>query len=194
MFKAFDRYQALASNRQLVVLALTGLALNLWASGLLNAAYSASKFPVPYWTAQLSFDHEKIKDWYAFLIANRTLDQYVYTQLVDFLFIGSVLILHTSALLAVSRACSEGSKARKYMVLAAALSTIAPLADAVENAISFVMLSDPARFPAMLAIGYSSMAALKFAMFTFAYAALPAGLLAALYLRFVRLRGRASEA
>ncbi len=194
MFHAFDRYQALISTRQLVLVALAGLALNLWAADLLDAAYAASRFPVPYWTAQLSFDHEKVKEWYAFLVANGTLGQYVYTQVVDFLFIASVLLLHTSALLVVSRVCSEGSKARKYMVVAAALSAIAPLADAVENAISFVMLSDPAGFPAMLAIAYSSTAALKFAVFTFAYAALPAGLLAALYLWFVRRRHRAHEA
>ena len=194
MFKAFDRYQALVSTRQLVVMTLAGLALNLWASDLLSAAYAASRFPVPYWTAQLSFDHEKLKEWYAFLMANGTMGQYVHTQVVDFFFIASVFLLHTSALLAVSRAFSEGSKGRKFMVVAAALSTIAPLADALENMISFVMLSNPSNFPSIVAIAYSSVAALKFAMFTLAYLALPTGLTAAAYLRFISPRRLASAA
>lgn len=188
MFKVFDRFQALVSTRQLVMLTLAGLVLNLWASELLNTAYAASRFPVPYWTAQLSFDHEKLKQWYAFLMAHDTIGQYVYTQIVDFAFIASVFVLHTSALLAVSRAFPAGSKARQLMVVAAALSAIAPLADALENMISFVMLSNPAHFPSILAIAYSSMAALKFAMFTLAYLALPTGLIAAACLRFVSPR------
>lgn len=195
MFKTFFQAQSRVSTRQLMVLAVLGLALNLWATDLLNAAYAASRFPVPYGEAQLSFDHVKIKQWYAFLTAHGTLSQYLYTQRLDFVFIATVLVLHTSALLAVSRAFAAGSRGRRWMVAAGLSSAIAPLADALENAVSFVMLARPADFVPELALAYSALAAIKFAVLTFAYVALPAGLLVALALRWAPQRhGRTSAA
>lgn len=181
MIKTFSRLQSKMSGIQLSVITLLALMFNLWATQILNAAYAASGFPVAYWKAQLSFDHEKLKGWYGLLQSNQTLDLYVHTQLIDFSFIASVLILHTAALLALSRALPAPSKVRHALVWAALLSTIAPLADAIENGISFMMLSNPTGFEPFLATAYSSVAAVKFGMFAFAYAAAVIGLLAALY-------------
>lgn len=62
------------------------------------------------------------------------------------------------------------------MVWAALLSTMAPLADTLENLVSYFMLSEPVDFPDHLAWVYSGFAALKFGAFTFAYVAAIGGL------------------
>jgi hypothetical protein len=167
---------------------------NLWATDLLNVAYATSGFPVPYWEAQLSFDHLALKGWYGFLQGNNAIDLYLYTQYVDFVFIASVLVLHTSVLVVVSRTLPASSKSRQLMLWAALLSAIAPLADAIENGISFIMLANPTSFEPILALAYSSSAAIKFAMFSFAYAAAAGGLLLSVYFRATRAKLGASAA
>jgi hypothetical protein len=194
MIKTFSRLQSKLTGLQLTVITLVALIGNFWATRLLDTAYAASRFPVPYWQAQLSFDHFKLKGWYDFLIKNETLDLYIHTQFIDFIFIVSVLILHTAALLALSRAVPAPSTARRAFIWAALLSAIAPLADAVENGISFIMLANPAGFEPLLAIAYSTVAAIKFGMFTFAYLAAAGGVVAALYYLSTRAKSEASQA
>jgi hypothetical protein len=80
------------------------------------------------------------------------------------------------------------------LIWAALISAIAPLADAVENGISFIMLANPTGFEPLLAIAYSCVAAVKFGMFTFAYLAAVSGLVAALYYRATRTRTEAGKA
>lgn len=194
MIKTFSRLQSKLTGVQLTAITLVALIGNVWATKLLDAAYAASKFPVPYWQAQLSFDHLKLKGWYEFLIKNQTLDLYIHTQLVDFIFIASVLILHMTALLALSRAVPAPSNARCALIWAALISAIAPLADAVENGISFIMLANPAGFEPLLAIAYSTLAAIKFGMFTFAYLAAAGGVVAALYYLATRVKSKSINA
>jgi hypothetical protein len=194
MIKTFTRLQSKLTGVQLTVITLVALIGNVWATKLLDAAYAASKFPVPYWQAQLSFDHFKLKGWYGFLIKNETLGLYIHTQFIDFIFIASVLVLHMAALLALSRAVPAPSTARRALIWAALLSAIAPLADAVENGISFIMLANPAGFEPLLAIAYSTVAAIKFGMFTFAYLAAAAGVVTALYDLATRVKPKASQA
>jgi hypothetical protein len=182
MFKAFFRVQARFSTVQWALIALTAFLFNLVATRELNAAYAASRFPVPYWQAQLSFDHLKLKGWYATLIEQDSLGLYFHAQYVDFLFIASVLVLHASALIVVARLHPAGSKSGEIMIWAALLSAFAPLFDALENLVSFAMLADPQSFNPALSLVYSSLSAGKFAMFTFAYLAAPIGLAWALYL------------
>ena len=194
MIKTFSRLQSKLTGLQLTVITFVALIGNVWATKLLDAAYAASQFPVPYWQAQLSFDHLKLKGWYEFLIKHQTLDLYVHTQLVDFIFIASVLVLHVAALLALSRAVPATSTARRALIWAALLSAIAPLADAVENGISFIMLANPTGFEPLLAIAYSTVAAIKFGMFTFAYLAAAAGVVAALYDLATRAKSKSINA
>ena len=153
----------------LTVIAMVALIVNTIANKLLNQFYAASQFPVPYFEAQLSFSSEKIKGWYACLVENNTMDKYLFTQHFDFCVIVSVFVLHLSVLWLLSRLFAKASKMRKVMVVAALLSMIAPFADALENAVSYVMIANHDRFSDGLAILYSSLAALKFAAFTFAY-------------------------
>lgn len=155
------------------------LLFNLAASAWLNTSYAASGYPVPYYVAQLSFSAERLKGWYAAMLQQGTLDLYLRTQHIDFVFIASTLLLHFFTLVLASRAFPAGSRGRRTMVAAAAVSAIAPMADAAENLVSYVMLAQPLGFPSWLALVYSSFSAVKFAFFCFAYLALPLGLLAA---------------
>lgn len=179
MFQSFFHWQSKLSTTHLVIITIAALVFNLWATDVLNASYAASGFPVPYWQAQLSFDHEKLKGWYDHLIGKGTLEKYVQTQNLDFIFIASVLVLHTAALLAISRLVPVRSRARLFIVWASLLAIAAPLADGIENVISYIMLANPTDFAPSLALVYSSFAAVKFGMFTFAYVAAICGLLAA---------------
>ncbi len=186
MKNLFQQWQSKFTAPQLIVMSLLALLFNLWATELLNTSYASSGFPVPYWQAQLSFDANKLKGWYQVLIERGTLDRYIQTQHIDFVFIASVLILHVVVLLAISRAMPVGSRLRRAMIVSAMLSTIAPIADALENGISYVMLANPVDFTAGLAWAYSSLAAIKFAMFTFAYLAAILGIIAAAWLFVTR--------
>ncbi len=186
MKKLFQQWQSKFSAPQLIVISLLALLFNFWATELLNASYASSGFPVPYWQAQLSFDANKLKGWYQVLIERGTLDRYIQTQHIDFVFIASVLILHVVVLLAISRAMPANSGIRRAMIGAAMLSTIAPIADALENGISYLMLANPSNFAESLAWVYSSLAAIKFAMFTFAYLAATFGIIAAAWLFITR--------
>jgi hypothetical protein len=167
---------------KLVIIVLLAFAFNLAATEWLNASYISSQFPVPYFEAQLSFDHLKLKAWYATLIAKGTLSTYIQTQHIDFVFIVSVLFLHFFALLFVAKLIPTSSKWHKLALISALLSTIAPMADALENLVSYLMLMNPLDFNSYLALIYSSFAVIKFAFFTFAYVAVVVSLVVALFL------------
>jgi hypothetical protein len=190
MFKVFLQFQARFSTAQWLIIVISALLFNLWATHVLNTAYAASGFPVPYWQAQLSFDHLKLKGWYATVIEQGSLGLYFHAQYVDFLFILSVLVLHVAALIVVARLHPTGSRLGSIMLWAAFLSALAPIFDALENFVSFIMLAQPLTFEPALALIYSCLAAGKFAMFTFAYLAAPIGLVWALYLAIPSRRSR----
>lgn len=173
-------------TRSLALLCLAFLGFNLWATDILNANYAASGFPVPYYEAQLSFSPEAIKGWYATLVQDDQLQRYITTQHIDSLFIVSTLLLHGGVLALVARLFKPGSTGRRVMVTAALRSAIAPMADQMENLVSYVMLADPAGFAPALAYVYSSFAALKFVMFVLAYGALTVGVLVAAVQRLRR--------
>ncbi len=177
MFKPLQRLDQHTRTLTLLLATLAAFVLNLFASAWLNSSYAASGFPVPYYAAQLSFDAAKLKGWYAQLLQAGSLGDYLQTQHIDFLFIATVALLHPLALLLVGRLFNAASRARRWLTAAAALSLLAPAADAMENLVSFVMLADPLSFNPNWALLYSSFAALKFGMFTFAYAVAAVGLL-----------------
>ncbi len=170
----------------LILLTAAAFVFNVWASKTLTASYIASKFPVPYFVAQLSFNPEQLKAWYSSLIELGTFDVYLRTQHIDSLFILSVLMLHGFALVLISRMFAANTKGRKIMVICALLSAIAPIADQLENLVSYIMLANPRDFAVSLAYIYSSFAAIKFAFFVFAYVTAPLGLAAGLISMIIR--------
>ncbi len=183
MTTLYRYFLQLPKTSTLWVMTLVSLAFNLWITQILNSHYAASKFPVPYFVAQLSFNPEKIKAWYAYLIEQGTFEQYIRTQHVDSLFIIATLFLHTLALVLISRLFFSETKGRKVMVICALIAAIAPVCDQLENCISYLMLANPANFPGVFAYIYSSFAAIKFAMFVFAYVAALLGIVAGIVLR-----------
>jgi hypothetical protein len=170
----------------LILLTPAAFIFNLWASTILTASYIASKFPVPYFVAQLSFNPEQLKTWYGVLLEQGMLDKYLQTQHIDSLFILSTLLLHSLALLLISRLFTANSKGRKILVICALISAIAPVCDQLENLVSYIMLANPRDFADSLAYIYSSFAAIKFAFFVFAYIVAPIGLVVGLISRIKR--------
>ena len=175
----------------LAVLTILAFAANGLATAWLDASYAASRFTVPYHEAQLSFSAARLKAWYAQLVEFGTLDVYLRTQYIDHLFILTVLVLHGAALLLVSRLFPAGHRGRRLMVGAALWSALAPLADTLENLVSYLMLANPAGFPDGLALLYSGLASVKFAAFTGAYAALIIGLIGGAAVRWRQARSAA---
>jgi hypothetical protein len=186
MTRAIWNWASQQSLKKLTVLTLLALAFHMFASSILNKSYEASQFPVQYYVAQLSFSPESLRQWYGQLIEKGTLDIYIQTQHIDFLFIASVLVLHPLALLLIAKLFANDSIWQKIMIGSAALSALAPLADALENWVSYVMLAQPADFAPWLAYLYSGVASLKFAMFVFAYVMACMGILIAAFQCFHR--------
>jgi hypothetical protein len=170
----------LPTTLTLMLLTPAAFLFNLWASKILTTSYIASKFPVPYFVAQLSFNPEQLKIWYGVLLEQDMLDKYLQTQHIDSLFILSTLLLHGLALLLISRLFAANSKGRKMMVICALISAVAPICDQLENLVSYIMLANPRNFISGLAYLYSSFAAIKFTFFVFAYVTAAFGLAAGL--------------
>lgn len=159
------------------------------AQTVLDGFYARSGFPVPYYVGQLSFSARKLESWYAEMERGGTLDVYWQTQFVDFGFIAAVALLHTAALLLVARAAPVGTRWRRAATALVLLGPAAPVLDAGENVVSFVMLARPHGVSQLAAVVYSAAAAAKFAGFVAVYVWVPVGLAAAAVLRYRRRRG-----
>ena len=140
-----------------------------WIRGVLDANYAASKFPVPFFVQQLSFSPEKMKAWYAYMVSQGTLGQYIHTQNIDSLFILGTFALFVLGLTFLSRLFPAGSRSRKIMVGLALFSGFAAIFDQCENLVSYIMLANPSGFPNVLAYVISSFSALKFGVFVATY-------------------------
>ena len=139
-----------------------------WVQGVLDASYAASRHPVDFFTGQTRFSGEAVKEYYAVMQDFGTLDVYWRTQLIDFGFITSIICLGLFFCTLVSRLGRDGSWARKVGLFAGMAAVAGAVCDALENAISFVMLSAPQDFPNWLALPYSGFAAVKFGLITLA--------------------------
>lgn len=159
-------------NPKILVLLIAlpfALAFNSFSQDILNQAYAASKFPVPYYVGQLAFDGVQIKQYYAYMIEHGTLGVYVHTQIIDFAFILSTLLLHAVVLLILVRMQHRGGRLSKAALVLFLIAPLAPLFDALENLVSFIMLADPSGFSNPIALVYSSFSAIKFAVFALTY-------------------------
>lgn len=150
------------------VFALAAVAWLQWIEGRLTASYAASKHPVDYRTGQLAFDGNVIKGYYASMIEGDTLDIYWATQFIDFGFILAMACMGLFFCTLIARASRLQSWGRTVGLLAGVSLTTGAICDAIENLWSFVMLSNPTGFANWLAMPYSTFAAVKFALITFA--------------------------
>lgn len=157
-----------------------------WIQGVLDASYAASRHPVDYFTGQTSFSGETIKGYYAAMQEFGTLDIYWRTQLIDFGFIASIICMGLFFCTLVSRLARVESWARAFGIYAAMSAVLGALCDAIENVISFVMLSSPQAFPNWLALPYSGFAAIKFGLIALAMALLIACIVTAVLGRLIK--------
>ncbi|MDO3381073.1 hypothetical protein [Gilvimarinus algae] len=154
------------------LLALCTFVVARFAQRWLDGFYARSEFPVPYYIGQTRFSGEVLKGYYRELLEKGTLDVYIQTQLVDYVFMVATFLsffcLAAAVLHTVHKVYGEGILLRIARVFVW-LAPSAALMDALENLISFVMLANPTGFANWLAIPYSSFAVCKFAIFAVTY-------------------------
>lgn len=145
---------------------LVPISLTLAVAGnvLVSASFEAARYPVSLFEAQLAFSGPQIKEHYVTLIEQGTLDIFVRTQLLDFVFIVGLMLTYFFLHVATARAHQPGSFWRRFALALAVVLPILATSDALENLTSFIMLADPTGFPNWLAYVYSSFAAFKWAV------------------------------
>lgn len=145
---------------------LISLGLYFLSNYFLEQSYILSKFPVPYFEQQTSFDAVKMKEWYAFMIQEGTFDIYLKTQLIDFLFIATVIIAGYTLWTFISNLHPKSSFFNRWGQKLAYALPFAGVFDILENIVSFFMIADPQNFADSLLLPYSSFAVLKFGCWT----------------------------
>lgn len=153
--------------------------------GWLNNLYAETQFPVSFFEGQTTFSGPLIKSYYEELLRLNTFEAYVFVQWADYLFMLTVLLSHFLAMVWLYRLQQQGSI---WQTLALIMIYVAPSAaffDALENAISFIMLANPTDFPDWIAIPYSAFACLKFFVFGLTYLWVLTGALTAIINRII---------
>ena len=153
---------------------------------VLDASYAASLHPVDYATGQLAFDSEVIEGYYAVMIEAGTLDIYWRTQMIDFGFIASIMVLSVLLGTFLARLGGPGSWGARAGIAGAVLGLAGATMDVLENLMSFVMLANPQNISQLVAFVYSSFAAAKFGLLTLAMLAMLAALVIGLFERLAR--------
>lgn len=168
--------------KPLLVMTGVGAVLNYLAKLWLEHSQEKSLYPVPFFEGQLSFSASKLEEYFSYMINQGTFDIYVQTQFIDFLFLATVILVHTLvAILAFKLICRSngvdvahlGDKEMNFITKLAVINiVIAPFAglfDAAENFTLFAIFSDPYNVDLLLANIYSTFAAIKFTVFSISY-------------------------
>jgi hypothetical protein len=150
------------SKKQLGLGAIISTASYFIASYILEGLYIKSKFSVPYFEAQTSFNAGKIKEWYQELLDFGTMDVYYQTQYFDFVFIATVIAMGFFVWMFFGSLLSKNSWLYKKRYILSMFLPLAGLFDILENIISFFMLANPTTFNDGLIYLYSGFASLKF--------------------------------
>lgn len=136
--------------------------------GQLDVLYAASKYPVDYATGQLAFSAERLAQYYAHMEGLGTLGVYYRTQLFDFVFI-LCMVTFGVMLSALMMRFAHDTKIGRPAAYGIAFATVGgAMCDAIENMFSFVLLAQNPEISTLLALMYSSFAALKFGLLTLA--------------------------
>ncbi|MEP3889454.1 MAG: hypothetical protein ABJN69_03245 [Hellea sp.] len=155
-----------------ITLAILAVATSIKTMEWLGGYYSASAFPVSVPKGQLTFNAQTTKGYYQTLLDLGTLDKYLLTQKLDFLlmvtFLVSMFLLGAAATRLINWQFKD-SKLTKFSLGIMWITPIAALFDALENMVSFVMLSNPTHFSDWLIWPYSTFAAAKFSLITLGY-------------------------
>ena len=121
-----------------------------------NKYYELSKYPVQIFAGQLAFSPERVTGWYQFLISNNTLNLYIQTQYLDFIFIfGLMATIFFTQILLVKLNPKE-SMWYRFAVWMCLWGPLLASADIWENLVTLSMLSNPTNFAPWLAYLASS--------------------------------------
>lgn len=142
--------------------AAAGLGLYFISSHYLDKSYAASRFPVPYFVQQTSFNAPQMKEWYAFMIQEGTLDVYLATQFIDFFFIATVIFAGFTIWTFFAGLHRKESFFRRWGYRLAWALPMAGAFDVLENLVSFFMIGQPDSFSDLWIYPYSGFAVLKF--------------------------------
>lgn len=136
---------------------------------LLDKSYSDSKFPVPFYEGQTTFDAIETKAHFQVLIENNTLDVFWRTQLIDFVYILATFLFTIFAIVSVYKMLAFSIKLQRISWHMIFLMPLNAILDVFENLVSFIMLSNPTDFANWLIIPYSSFAVAKFTFYLIGY-------------------------
>ncbi len=169
-----------------LILALVGsLGVAVGGQLALQLMFARVQHPVPLVVANLTGDPDTLRGWYRVLTEQGTLDRMVITEIVDYLWLaglGTCLVLIT--LLVAELLRHRNPPARLSLRKIAPWMIAAPAVDAVENALSLVMLSDPFAFPDPLAYAHATASVIKTAAAVTSATVVPA------YAVWAAVRGR----
>lgn len=148
------------------LITLISLGLYFLSSYFLEKSYLLSKFPVPYFEQQTSFDAIKMKEWYAYMLKEETFGIYFNTQIIDFAFIVTVILAGYSLWCFIANLHPKNSAFRNWGQQLAYALPLAGAFDILENLVSFFMIANPGNFADFLVLPYSIFAVLKFTCWT----------------------------
>lgn len=171
--------------------ALVWFVISKWVQvGWLDRSYIASKFPVPFFEGQTTFNAAVTKSHFQVLVDEGTLGLFWQTQCIDYVYMLATFIFTFLVMAAIYKSMLFNQNLQKiswFMVLVMPFNAIM---DAFENLFSFIMLANPADFLDWLVIPYSSFAVAKFALYGVGYLWILIAV-AILLGRFLQLRIRA---
>jgi hypothetical protein len=135
----------------------------------LDKSYVESRFPVPFYEGQTTFDASETKAHFQVLLDQGTLDIFWRTQLIDFIYIFSTFVFTVIVMAAIYKMLAFSTSLQKFSWLMLLLMPLNAIMDVLENLVSFVMLAEPTGFADWLIVPYSSFAVAKFAFYLTGY-------------------------
>jgi hypothetical protein len=159
MKKLYNNISSLADRMSymwVITTLITSIAFLVGGLVSANNYYELSKYPVRLFAGQLAFNPERVAEWYQFLISNNTLDLYIQTQYLDFIFIfGLMATIFFTQILLVKLNPKESGWYR-FAVGMCLWGPFLASADIWENLTTLTMLENPANFAPWLAYLASS--------------------------------------
>ncbi|MDN4500787.1 hypothetical protein QX776_00070 [Alteromonadaceae bacterium BrNp21-10] len=168
------------------VIAIITFAVSQYIMGWLTNLYNLTEFPVSFFVGQTTFDAAELKGYWQVLIEKNTLGKYVMVQVYDYGYMLTVLIAFACCCIALFRSFPINSRLRNLAWLFVLFTPQAATFDALENAVSFIMLMQPLEFADWLVHPYSAFASIKFVIYGIAYLWFIIGSILALGVNVVR--------
>ncbi|QQS60133.1 hypothetical protein IPN41_03335 [Candidatus Falkowbacteria bacterium] len=159
MKKVYNTISSLAEHMSYArVMTALVASIAILVGGLLsaNTYYELSRYPVRLFAGQLAFSPEKVAEWYQFLVANDTLNIYIKTQYIDFIFIFGLMATIFFTQLLIVKLNTKGSRWYTFAVGMCFWGPLLATADIWENLTTLTMLSNPTGFTPTLAYIASS--------------------------------------